>query len=103
MGYIEELPNTGIPLGVLEGVSFPQAGPASIDTGDVIVIGTDGIWEAENASHEMFGKERLADVMKAFAERSAADIRAAVVEAVRAFCREAPQRDDITLVVIKAL
>ncbi|HUT56604.1 MAG TPA: SpoIIE family protein phosphatase [Phycisphaerae bacterium] len=102
-GHIEELPNTGIPLGVLEGVSFPQAGPVSIDTGDVIVIGTDGIWEAENASHEMFGKERLADVMKAFAGRSAADIRAAVVEAVRAFCRDAPQRDDITLVVIKAL
>ena len=102
-GSIEELPTTGIPLGVLEQADFPQAGPVTLESGDLIVIGTDGIWEAHNEAGEMFGKQRLRDMLAANADRPAADIHAAVVQAVHGFRKPGPQEDDITLVVIKAL
>ncbi len=102
-GQFEELPNTGAPLGVLEGMPFDQAGPVTMAPGDIIVVGTDGIWEAANPDHDMFGKDRLRDVIAANADRSAAEIHEAVVAAVHAFRGAEPQKDDITLVVIKAV
>jgi len=102
-GRFEELPNTGVPLGILEGAPFEQAGPVTIEPGDVIVVGTDGIWEASDAVGEQFGKDRLRQVIAAGAARSAAEIHAAVVTAVHAFRGSAPQTDDITLVVIKGV
>ena len=102
-GRFEELPNTGVPLGILEGACFEQAGPVTIQGGDIIVIGTDGIWEAMNPEQEQFGKDRLRQVIAAGAEESAADIQAAVVAAVHAFRDSEPQKDDITLVVIKGV
>ena len=102
-GRIEELPNTGIPLGILEGATYEQGGPITLETGDVLLIGTDGIWEAGNPRHEMFGKQRLRDLLCASAAQSAAEIHAAVVRAVHDFRAAEPQADDITLVVIKAV
>ncbi len=102
-GQIEQLPNTGIPLGVIEEATFAQAGPVPLESGDVVVIGTDGIWEARNAANEMFGKPRLCELLSDRAESSARDIHNAVVSAVNDFRAAGPQEDDITLVVIKAL
>ena len=100
---IDELPNTGIPLGVVEDATYTRAGPITLERGDIVLIGTDGIWEARNAAKEMFGKGRLRDLLTADASLSAEAIHTAVVEAVRQFRAGEPQADDITLVVIKAL
>ncbi|HUS92388.1 MAG TPA: SpoIIE family protein phosphatase [Phycisphaerae bacterium] len=102
-GRIEELPNTGIPLGVMEDADYPQAGPVTLAAGDIVVIGTDGIWEAQDAAGEMFGKKRLRELLARTADRGAREIYDEVVRAVNAFRGPAPQTDDITLVVIKAL
>ena len=100
---IEELPNTGVPLGILEDATYSQGGPVTLQPGDVIAIGTDGIWEAHNPAGEMFGKDRLRKVLAASAGGTAADIYAAVVDAVEHFRGTAPQDDDVTLVAIKTL
>ncbi|KKK97063.1 hypothetical protein LCGC14_2656500, partial [marine sediment metagenome] len=102
-GRIDELPNTGMVLGVLADATFDQDGPVTLDAGDVVLIGTDGIWEAANPADEMFGKQRLKDVLARCADMPAADIHAAVVAAVTDFRAAAPQKDDITLVVIKGV
>ena len=102
-GRIEELPGADPPLGIIEEMTFSQVGPVTIERGDVVVIGTDGIWEAESATEEQFGKGRLREVLSCCNEMSAEQIRNAIVEAVGDFSRPIPQRDDITLVVIKAL
>ncbi len=103
MGKIEELPNTGVPLGIMEGATFDSVKPITLEAGDVIAIGTDGIWEAADAAGEMFGKDRMREVLSACADSSAADIHAAVVAAVNEFLGATHQQDDITLVIIKAM
>ena len=102
-GEIEELPNTGMALGVLEEADFAQAGPVRIDPGDTVLIGTDGIWETRNPAGEFFGKQRLRDLVAALTDRCAEEIRQAVVDAVAAFRQVRPQEDDVTLVVIRGL
>ncbi len=103
MGKIEELPNTGMPLGILEGATFDSVKPVTLEAGDVVAIGTDGIWEAANSAGDMFGKDRMREVLSASAEKSAAEIHDAVVAAVNEFLGQTHQQDDITLVIIKAL
>jgi len=100
-GRFEELPNTGIPLGVRDDARFGQAGPVLLANGDVVVIGTDGIWETLGPPAEPFGKERLRDVIAQNAHRTAAEIHDAVIDAVNAFRRSTPPRDDMAVVVLK--
>jgi len=102
-GEIQELPNTGIPLGILEDASYEQAGPIELAGGDIVLVGTDGIWEARNTDGEMFGKDRLREILSDSGNRSAAEIHDRIVEAVHDFRQTRPQEDDVTLVVINAL
>jgi sigma-B regulation protein RsbU (phosphoserine phosphatase) len=102
-GKIEELANTGIPLGIIDEVKYGPGGPVTLESGDLVVIGTDGIWEASNPAGEMFGRQRLRDLLSAAGDMTADEIHAAVVEAVNSFRGAHPQEDDITLVVIRVL
>lgn len=98
-----ELKGGGIPLGIDAEWKYEEfSGQASPD-GQVIVIGTDGIWEARNPAGDMFGKEALRRVIAENAPRSAEEISLAITESLAAFCRARPQEDDITLVVVKVL
>ena len=102
-GEIQELPNTGIPLGIFEEAQYEQAGPIELANGDIVLVGTDGIWEARNSAGDMFGKDRLRKILSDSADRSASEIHDRIVEAVHDFRQTRPQEDDVTLVVIKAL
>ncbi len=90
-----------VPLGVEETRSFQENVFSNWHAGLIILIGTDGIWETENPEGEMFRKDRLHAIIRDNREASAAEILQAVLNAVRDFRREAPQLDDITLVVVK--
>ena len=100
---IEEMPNTGVPIGIVGDTAYAQAGPVTIEAGDVVAIGTDGIWESRGPDGDLFGKDRLRDILKAHADASARDVFDAVIAAVSAFRGSEPQEDDVTLVVIKRL
>ena len=100
-GEIEELGSTGMPLGIMEDAEFGQAGPVELESGDVFLIGTDGIWEAHNAAREMFGQDRFLAVLAANVDGTSQAIYDAVVDAVADFRGGTPQEDDKTLVVIK--
>jgi sigma-B regulation protein RsbU (phosphoserine phosphatase) len=102
-GQIEELPNTGIPLGIIAEADFRCDGPVRLQSGDIVLIGTDGIWEARSPNGEMFGKQRLREVLAGACDRAAGEIHAAVVDAVGEFRASVPQADDITLVVVKTM
>lgn len=90
----------GLPLGVIEESSYEEQSN-ELHPGQIIAIGTDGIWEARNRSGEMFGKERFKMVLRENADGTAQEIMDAVFEAVRVFTGGAKADDDITLVIVK--
>jgi len=98
-----ELQNTGMPLGIVDDTQFGREGPITLCANDIILIGTDGIWEARNPANKMYGKRRLIDLINENKNESAEKIASTVVQTVLDFCACAPQTDDITLLVIKCM
>jgi phosphoserine phosphatase RsbU/P len=90
-----------IPLGVKSDWQFQEEHRDQWPAGCILVVGTDGIWEAQNPEGRAFGRDGLKQVVRANAKRSAADICAAMVARLGEFSGDVPQRDDVTLVVIK--
>ena len=99
-GKFDELPGHALPLGVSEKAAY-QEYQRQILPGQIILIGTDGIWECQNSRHEMFGKSRFKDLIRAHAHGSATDILQAVISGLEDFSRPLEKEDDVTLVVIK--
>jgi len=98
-GSIEKLERTGIPLGVLEETTWKQKSIA-IEPGDVLVLYTDGITDAQNMSEEFYGLERLKEALLGLQEKTAMEIRDVLIEEVRTWVGKAAQFDDITLMVL---
>ncbi len=96
-----ELDGGGLPLGIDAHWKYEDLGPRVVAPGQILVIGTDGIWEARNPQGQMFGKGRLQDIIREHHTHSARDISTAITLAVSAFHGHRTQDDDITLVVIK--
>jgi sigma-B regulation protein RsbU (phosphoserine phosphatase) len=100
---VEELMGPGMVLGVEEDYCYEQVDKGIETAGTIIFIGTDGIWEAHNFKGELFGKDRLYQIIRDNADKSAGAIQGAVLDAVGKFRGSVPQEDDITLVVIKIM
>lgn len=96
-----ELDSTGFPIGIMPDVEYPDADPVPLQKGDILIFGTDGVWEAMDLAHDEYGKDRMRTVIRENREKSSQQIIDAVIEDVRAFCGEAKQRDDITMIIVK--
>jgi sigma-B regulation protein RsbU (phosphoserine phosphatase) len=97
----EELKGSGVALGVNEGFDYKENHRRGLTNGQIIAIGTDGIWEAVNRQGEMFGKARFRKIIRKNAHAAAGDILNAVYSELGLFTRGQRSEDDITLVVIK--
>ena len=97
----EELKGDGMALGVNEGFNYEEYSRNGLTNGQVIAVGTDGIWEAINGSGEMFGKDRLRSIIRKNAAGNAGDILNAVYDELSRFTLGQKTEDDITLVIIK--
>ncbi|KHK00302.1 Serine phosphatase RsbU, regulator of sigma subunit [Desulfovibrio sp. TomC] len=97
-----ELIGPGIPLGVVRDYAFLQQDRCWLLPGQVLLIGSDGLWEARNSFGEMFGKDRTKDVIKSNAELSSQSILDALLASQSEFVGTDTSEDDITLIVIKA-
>jgi len=100
-GSVEDIPNSGMPLGISALASHDRQQSLVMSSGDILLIGTDGIREARNASREMFGRERLQKVLAENADKTTEEICRIVVDSLQGFCGGCRQEDDITLVAIK--
>jgi len=101
-GKFEELAGNALPLGVSKAAVYQKC-DREIKPGQMIMIGTDGIWEAQSPQGEMFGKERFKDVIRQHADQSARDIIQAVIKQVDNFRYPLDKTDDVTLVVVKII
>jgi sigma-B regulation protein RsbU (phosphoserine phosphatase) len=98
-----ELAGEGMALGVVEDLEFEKYTHTGWTSGSIVVVGTDGIREAQNDKGEMFGLDRLREAIRKSAGKSSEDIQNSIIEDLKIFQGEAPQEDDITLVVVKLL
>jgi serine phosphatase RsbU (regulator of sigma subunit)/DNA-binding NarL/FixJ family response regulator len=98
-GPVQALSRTGMPLGVFEDAAWTQ-GAVQIAAGDVLLLYTDGITEAQDRKGAFFGEKRLLEVAQANLGRSAQGIQDALMMQVHQFAADAPQSDDITLMVV---
>ena len=97
----QELKGSGVALGVKEDFTYQENNMGGLTNGQIIAIGTDGIWEAVNSQGEMFGKERFRNIIRKNAKAGSSDILNAVYNELNQFTRGQKSEDDITLVIVK--
>ncbi|GEM_PF-1040230 len=102
-GEYVELDATGIPIGMIDDEDFPTEGPFQLQNGDIGVFCTDGVWEAMDANDEEYGRERLIELIKCNTDLTAEELINKIEKSVYDFCGDAPQRDDITMFVMKVI
>jgi len=96
---------TGIPLGLFADATWKR-GQAQLGPGDVLVLYTDGITEAQDEQRDFYGEERLLHVVSAYLASpglrgpSAKELKRCILADVHQFVGAAPQFDDIALAVI---
>ncbi len=99
----EELKGDGMVLGINENWVFEENERVGLETGQILFLGTDGIWEAHNTQGEMFGKNAVRNIIRKNANASAQEIQEAIVSSLKSFQGDVDPEDDVTLVVIKVL
>ncbi len=95
------MPSTGIPLGIREDTDFPACPAIPMQSGDIVLLVTDGVVEARAPDGVVFGSKRAVDLVRVYRKATARQIVDNLYFAVRAFARDLPQNDDITATVIK--
>jgi len=98
-GSIARLERTGMPLGVFEDASWKRES-IQIEAGDSLVLYTDGITDAQNKAEEFYDIECLEVALKKYQGKPAKELRDALLAEVSDWVGEAPQVDDITLMVV---
>jgi len=100
----ELLDADGMGIGFMDDVEFEEKN-YQLAPGDVLVLYTDGVVEADNSEKEQFGMERFLDLVKRLRDRSCEEILDGIYKAVMSHLGGADpqnrQQDDITLVVLK--
>jgi len=95
------LDSTGLPLGVQQDTVVPPAPPMVLRTGQTLSFFTDGVVEAESPGRARFGTHRALDIIRDRKHRPAREIVDCLYQEIVGFCRHQPQRDDITIVIVK--
>ncbi len=98
---IDILPKTkGIMIGGLPNQLYPEES-IHIDDGNIVVFYTDGIVEAANGHGDMYRLDKLQNVLKNNFDQDIKNVETAIVDSIHDFTDGVPQRDDITLVLLK--
>jgi len=98
---LERYRPTSFPLGAMSLTATEAAPTVELEPGDVLVVLSDGYLEHRDADGQEYGEERVAQVLREHHDRSMAELAGMLLRSVRAFARDAPQEDDMTVVLIK--
>ncbi len=100
-GVMERLEVGGMPLGIMENVAY-QSGTVTLQSGDWLVIFTDGVVEAENNAQQEYGEVRLTTMLNAGVMLTPAALLSSIMVDLDRFVGTAPQHDDVTCLLVKA-
>ena len=90
-----------LPLGVMDDTQYNEQISSPFRPGQILFIGTDGVWEMPDEKGEQYGKDRLRDAIRECAARSAEEIARSLRERLTAFRGHVKSVDDVTFVVVK--
>jgi sigma-B regulation protein RsbU (phosphoserine phosphatase) len=99
-GKIEELVSDSYFLGMFDFASY-ESRAFRLDKGDILVVYSDGLTDAENRQEEMFGKRRLLEIIRQEAPSGSQALERKFLQAIEEFTQGTPQTDDITFVVVE--
>lgn len=101
-GTMEWLDEGSTPLGAFPGMEYPE-GEVLLEGGEVLVLFTDGVTEAEDRASSQFGEQGLTEVVERLAGETAPRIVSGIREAVFAHAEQANAADDMTVIVLRAV
>jgi sigma-B regulation protein RsbU (phosphoserine phosphatase) len=99
-GKIEELASDSFFLGMFDSASY-ESRAFRLDQGDILVVYSDGLTDAQNQREEMFGKKRLLQLIRQEAPSGSHALEQKFLQAIEKFTQGMPQTDDITFVVVE--
>jgi sigma-B regulation protein RsbU (phosphoserine phosphatase) len=91
----------GIALGIIDGIDLDSV-TVDLKKGDLVALYTDGVSEAMNTDGEEYGMDRFIAVLKQNRDRELSQLIEAIIASIKDFTKDAPQSDDITLILIRA-
>ena len=92
---------TGLPMGIMDDSDYDQIVAKQFSSGDFAAITTDGFFEAANAEGEMFGMERLRNILRENRDLTSAEMIERICAAVEDFTQGVKQADDLTVIIVK--
>ncbi len=101
-GEVETIHAEGFPLGMFPGATYEEFS-LSTRPGDAIIFFSDGIVDAQSSTGDMFGNERLVEVVRKNQHRSASNIADAILSEVGKFQNSTERFDDETVVVLRVI
>jgi sigma-B regulation protein RsbU (phosphoserine phosphatase) len=101
MDRFEALAGKGVALGIDGGWQYIEENRTDLTAGQIILLSTDGIWEARNPEGKMFGRQAIYRIIRQNSHAGAANIQNAIFAGLNRFQQGVEPADDITLVVIK--
>jgi sigma-B regulation protein RsbU (phosphoserine phosphatase) len=99
----EELYGSGLAMGWDEDYPYEENQRTGLTKGQIIFMGTDGIWETFNLTGNAFGKEPIKDIIRRNAAASANTIMNEILAALADHRQDQEPEDDVTLIVIKMI
>jgi sigma-B regulation protein RsbU (phosphoserine phosphatase) len=100
-GTFDELGGAGIALGVDADWVYAENARKALRAGQIVLLCTDGIWEARNPAGDMYGKEPVYEILRNNSGSSANEILEAIFDSLSSFQQDGKIEDDITVVIIK--
>jgi sigma-B regulation protein RsbU (phosphoserine phosphatase) len=101
-GSVEQISSCGLPLGILTTAGYPES-TGRLEPGDLMVLFTDGLTEAESPAEEEFGIQRVESVIAGLCSISAESACRDLLRAVDEHAGGRPLQDDATLLVVERL
>ena len=101
--HFTELRGDGIAMGVDSEAEYQENVIEGLTKGQILLVGTDGLWEAQNESGEMFGKERLKSLVREYAGVSSKEMIRVIINSLNEFQGTVRPEDDVTLVILKVV
>ena len=102
-GETTALDASALPLGMLDETQVPSSPPLPLNSGDILLLMTDGLTETLNPVHGLFGKDRCLAIVREHHREPAEKIIDRLLHAAQSFAQGERQHDDITIVVVKVL